>query len=171
MSSDKLLLQIQQAIMEPVIKNTFMKKLIYISLIIISFCLCYYIYYIKSDKKILKDFAYEVVDDSTSVDDVILKYVTHTKKGEKTALFVLNFIKEEYKKNPDRIVVYTPEEAGRSGQKFQIELNDTEKLYYMKFNKDMILPFLVNKESKIIVLLVLTKGNEGGTLSNDRSDQ
>lgn len=148
-----------------------MKKLTLTVTIVLALACGYYLYYTQSDKNLLKDFAYEVVDDSTSVDDVILKYVTHTKKGEKTALFVLSFIKEEYKKNPDRIVVYTPEEAGRNGQKFQIELNDTEKLYYVKFNKDMILPFLVNKESKIIVLFILTKGNEGGTLSNDRSDQ
>ncbi|TDE06658.1 hypothetical protein [Flavobacterium hiemivividum] len=124
----------------------------------------------QSDKKLLKDFAYEVVDDSVKLEDVVEKYVKYTAEGKKMSQFVLNSIKDEYKKTPGQIVVYTPEEGNKKGTKFKMDLKEKEKLYYIKFNKNLILPFFVDNDSKIVVLLYITKG-DGGTLSNARSDE
>lgn len=147
-----------------------MKKIILILTLISAFSISYYLYYLHSDKKILENFANEVVDDSIKTENIITKYVKHTVKGKKTALYLLNFIKDEYKKNPEKIMVYTKEEEKANKLGNQIELKNSEKLYYIKFNKDMTYPFLINKESKIVVLLILIKG-EGGVLSNVRSDE
>lgn len=147
-----------------------MKKIILILTLIIALSISYYLYYLQSDKKILENFACELVDDSVKPEDLITKHIKHTEKGKKIALYLLNFIKEEYKKNPGKIIVYTREEAKRNKFDHQIEIKNTEKLYYIKFNENMIYPFLLNKESKIIVLFILTKG-DGGLLSNTRSDE
>jgi hypothetical protein len=151
-------------------KTLTMKKILLILTIILALTMSYYLYYLHSDKKIIKDFANEIVDDSIKLEDVLTKYIKHTQKEKKLTLYLLNFIKEEYKKNPGKIVVYTQEEAKRNKHDFQIELKNTEKLYYIKFNEDMTYPFLINKESEIIVLFILNKG-EGGTLTNARSDE
>lgn len=147
-----------------------MKKIILILTLISAFSISYYLYYLQSDKKFLENFANEVVDDSIKTENIITKYVKHTAKGKKTALYLLNFIKDEYKKNPEKIMVYTKEEEKANKLGNQIELKNSEKLYYINFNKDMTYPFLINKESKIVVLLILIKG-EGGVLSNVRSDE
>lgn len=147
-----------------------MKNLLLILTVILALSIGYYLYYLQSDKKLLKDFAYAVVDDSVKLEDVVEKYVKYTAEGKKMSQFVLNSIKDEYKKNPGQIVVYTPEEGNKKGPKFKMDLKEKEKLYYIKFNKNLILPFFVNNDSKIVVLLYITKG-DGGTLSNARSDE
>jgi hypothetical protein len=147
-----------------------MKKILLIFTLILAISVSYYLYYLQSDKKILENFACEVVDDSVKPEDLITKQIQHTEKGKKIALYLLNFIKEEYKKDPGKIIVYTRDEAKRNKFDYQIEIKNTEKLYYIKFNENMTYPFLLNKESKIIVLFILTKG-DGGFLSNTRSDE
>jgi hypothetical protein len=147
-----------------------MKKPIFILAIISVLSICYYLYYLQSDKIILKNFANAVVDDSISVENILTKYVKYTEKGKKTTVYFLNLIKNEYKKNPERIMVYTKEEEKINKLGNHIKIKNTEKLYYIKFNNEMTYPFLINKESKIIVLFILTKG-EQGVLSNCRSDQ
>lgn len=145
-----------------------MKKIVALALVLF-FCGGYFYYYMKSDKKILKDFANQIVDKSTSIDSIIENSVKYTEKGKQTSLLVLNTIRQGYKKEGEQIIVYSAEEYENKKYNNEIKLKDRERLYYIRFNEETILPFIVNDESKIIVLLVLTKG-EGGILSESRSD-
>jgi hypothetical protein len=148
-----------------------MKKGILTLTIVLALAFGYYLYYTQSDKNLLKNFADEVVQDSIKTEEIVIKYVKHSEKGKKLALLVLNHIREEYKKKPGKIVVYYNGGSKRIQLKAnKIELKDTEKLYSISFNEDLMFSFLVTKESKIVVLLILTKGG-GGKLSNERSDE
>lgn len=147
-----------------------MKKIFLLIAIVIMASGGYY-YYLKSDKKILKNFATELVDESNTTKSIIKKYVKYTEKGELLSLSVLNSIKQEHKKQGGQISIYSAGEAGKSSQNNHIKLQDGERLYYIKFSKEIIWPFIINNESKIIVLLILTKGKEGGILSDSRSDK
>lgn len=146
-----------------------MKKIIGITLILF-FCGGFFYYYMKSDKKLLNDFANQIVDKSISIDSIVENSVKYTEKGRQTSLFVLNTIRQEYKKEGEQIVIYSAEEYKNNKNNSEIKLKDSERLYYIKFNNEIILPFIINDESKIIVLLVLTKG-KGGTLTESRSDE
>ena len=146
-----------------------MKKIIGITLILF-FCGGFFYYYMKSDKKLLNDFANQIVDKSISIDSIVENSVKYTEKGRQTSLFVLNTIRQEYKKEGEQIVIYSAEEYQNNKNNSEIKLKDGERLYYIKFNNEIILPFIINDESKIIVLLVLTKG-KGGTLTESRSDE
>ncbi|MFH6943979.1 hypothetical protein [Flavobacterium sp. FlaQc-50] len=145
-----------------------MKKIVALTLVLF-FCGGYFYYYMKSDKKILKDFANQIVDKSTSIDSIIENSVKYTGKGKQTSLLVLDAIRQGYKKEGEQIIVYSADEYQNKKYNNDIKLKDRERLYYIRFNEETILPFIVNDESKIIVLLVLTKG-EGGILSESRSD-
>ncbi|MNL31675.1 hypothetical protein D3C87_1534740 [compost metagenome] len=146
-----------------------MKKILLLGfLLIVTFCIGYY-FYTESDKYILKKFSNEIVKNTSNVEDIIEEHVKYTNKGKTLGLYVLNFIKQEYKKNKGQIIIYSREEAKKYRQD-KIVLKEKEKLYYVKFNNEMIFPFIVNNDSKIIVLMILTKGSEG-TLSESRSDQ
>ncbi|WP_166920362.1 hypothetical protein [Flavobacterium poyangense] len=145
-----------------------MKKIIAVALILF-FCWGCFHNHVKSDIKLLNDFANQIVDKSISIDSIVESSVKYTKKGKQTSLYVLNTIRQQYKKK-DEIVVYSAEEYQNDKNNNEIKLKNNERLYYIKFNKEIILPFIVNDESKIIVLLVLTKG-KGGTLSDSRSDE
>lgn len=146
-----------------------MKKIVLlIAVIAIAFGVYYY-YNVNNDTKLLKKFANEIINDSIVIDSVIKNNVKYTEKGKKLSLYVLNFIKEEYKKNKGQINIYTPEDAKKYRQD-KIVLKDKERLYYIKFNNEMIWPFIANNESKIVVLLILTKGKEV-PLSESRSDE
>lgn len=146
-----------------------MKKIVAVTLVLF-FCGGYFYYYMKSDKKLLKDFANQIVDKSISIDSIIENSVKYTEKGKQTSLLVLSTIRQGYKKEGEQIVVYSAEEHQNNKYNNEIKLKNNERLYYIKFNNEMILPFIVNDRSKIIVLLVLTKG-EGGILSDSRSDE
>jgi hypothetical protein len=149
-----------------------MKKTLILSIILVLSAFGGYYCFIKSDKKMLADFANEVVDESITADSIIEKYVKYTDKGKQNSLFVLNLIRREYKKEKGQIIIYASDEAKKTGRSIdQIKLNDKEKLYYIKFNKEINLPFIINSKSKIIVLLVLTKGDDTGTLCESRSDE
>jgi hypothetical protein len=146
-----------------------MKKIVAITLVLF-FCGGYFYYYMKSDKKLLTDFANQIVDESISIDSIIENSVKYTEKGKQTSILVLSTIRQGYKTEEGQIVVYSAEEHQNNKYNNEIKLKNNERLYYIKFNNEIILPFIVNDRSKIIVLLVLTKG-EGGILSDSRSDE
>lgn len=128
-----------------------------------------YYCYSKHDKKKLENFANQIVNESIAINTVVEKNVKYTVKGKQLSLFVLNFIRQQYKKEGGQISVYSVTEAGKN-LKNEIQLKKGEKLYYVKFNEQMIQPFIITKECKIVVLFVLTKGEEG-MLSDSRSDE
>ena len=130
----------------------------------------YYFYFMQSDKILLKDFSAELVDDSIKTDEIVSKFVKNTAKGKVLAVFILNYIREEYKKDPAEIVVCNVDENEKKKITSKIKINEGEKLYNIQFNKNLKLDLIVNKESKIVIFLIISKGN-GGTLSNERSDE
>ena len=130
----------------------------------------YYIYFKQSDKILLKDFSAELVDDSIKTDEIVSKFVKNTAKGKVLAVFILNYIREEYKKDPGEIVVCKVDENEKKEITSKIKINEGEKLYNIKFNKNLKIDLIVNKESKIVIFLIIKKGS-GGTLSNERSDE
>lgn len=122
-----------------------------------------------NDKLILQNFANKIVDDSNLIQDIVSKDVQTTPKGKKMAEDILNLIRAGYKKKQGEIVVYSNTEYKKNKHEGEYKLNEGDKLYYIKFNDELILPFVVNKNSKIVVLLVITKGDV--IISNSRSDE
>ena len=146
-----------------------MKKILIILTISLVLGTSYYFYLMQSDKILLKDFSAELVDDSIKTDEIVSKFVKNTAKGKVLAVFILNYIREEYKKDPGEIVVCKVDEKRKKEITSKIKINEDEKLYNIKFNKNLKLDLIVNKESKIVIFFILDKEN-GGTLSNTRSD-
>lgn len=146
-----------------------MKKIIISAVFLIITISIGYCLYIKSDKKKLENFANEITNESINTDIIIDKYIKCSIKGRKLSLYTLNIIRQEYKKNKDEISIYSAQEAKKYRQD-KIVLKDNEKLYYIRFNKEVIWPFIINDKSEIIIVLILSKGG-GGLLSESRSDE
>ena len=147
-----------------------MKKILIILGISLVLGTSYYFYFMQSDKILLKDFYAEIANDSIKTDEIVSKFVKNTSKGKVMAVFILNYIREEYKKDPGEIVVCKVDENEKKEITSKIKINEGEKLYNIQFNKNLKLDLIVNKESKIVIYFILDKGN-GGTLSNERSDE
>lgn len=151
------------AIKELVIKID-MKKTILISIAILAICgssCCY----LQSDKKMIYDFASEVVDNTVEIDDVVAKYIKCDKMGKEIAIIFLNHFRKGYAKNtsPESIKIQSYKKAMRSGTKIGIiaEDYDSDKVFYIYFKDSIKMPILLNDESKIIAISFgLNKGGD-----------
>lgn len=145
-----------------------MKK-IWIILLLILILLINIYFWNQSDKDKVEVFAIELVDSSIPLKNVLRKRVKYSEKQKKLSLIHLKNIRDEYQENPQRIVVKPSREYITASQEDIIKLYEGEHLFYIEFNKNVTLPFVINKKSQIIILFYLTKGGEG-YLMNSRSD-
>jgi hypothetical protein len=70
----------QQIMKESVIRIN-MKKIILILAVLTAICGGYYLYYMQSNKKMLSDFAHDLIDNSIKLNDVVTKYIKCDKEG------------------------------------------------------------------------------------------
>lgn len=145
-----------------------MKKIRIILLLILTLLIIIY-FCSQSDKDKVEDFAIELVDDSIPLENVLRKRIKYSEKQKNLSLIHLKNIRDEYQENPQRIVVKSSLEYTTAAQEDRIKLYEGEHLFYIEFNKNVTLPFVINKKSQIIILFHLTKGGEG-YLMNSRSD-
>lgn len=145
-----------------------MKKTIFILLLIATLLVICYFFIQRKENKV-ENFAIELVDNAIPIEQVLKKRINYSEKQKGLCLIFLKTIREEYKKNPEKIKVISASEHAKFSDKNRIKLYDGEHLFYIEFNKSLTLPFIVNKKSQIIILFYLTKG-EGGNLKNSRSD-
>lgn len=138
-----------------------MKKIISILVLSSILCIGYYCYYINSDKKLLKDFAFEVVDNSVKLNDIINKYMICDKAAKSLTLMQLEYIRVEFKKNPsNNIIVYSYKDAVKQKKiKDNIVSKDYSNVNIILFNEKLDLSVLLNSNSKIIAISTLNKGD------------
>lgn len=136
-----------------------MKKTISSIAILTIISLIYYFNYLQSDKKLLSDFAHEVVDSSTILDTVIVKYVECNKVGSEVALFLLTKIRKEYNENDGNITIYTYEEGLSNGYGKEIKNINKTSIYFIRFNKNSAIPVMLSDKSKIVAISAIKKGD------------
>ncbi|WP_146841084.1 hypothetical protein [Flavobacterium glaciei] len=146
-----------------------MKKTLLMVLLIAISILAFYCNS-QRDENVVKNFAFELVDESIPLEQVLKKRINYSEKQKDLCLFFLKTVREEYNKNPEKIEVKQSRDNNASMKGDTIKLNTDEHLLYVQFNKSLTLPFILNKKSEIIILFNLTKGG-GGNLNNSRSDE
>lgn len=145
-----------------------MKKIWIILLLILTLLIIIY-FYNQSDKDKVEVFAIELVDSSIPLENILKKRIKYSEKQKNLCLIHLKNIRDEYQENPQRIVIKSLREYTTAAQEDRIKLYEGEHLFYIEFNKNVTLPFVINKKSQIVILFHLTKGGEG-YLMNSRSD-
>lgn len=135
-----------------------MKKLILILTIIFVICIGSYYFYWQSDQKLLKDFAFEVTDDEVKFEKIMAHYIKCKKESKPIVLFFLKLYREEFKKNPGAIKVYSYNEAIKLDNGNEIVSDNYDKVYFIYLNEKARIPILLNNERKIIALSILNKG-------------
>ncbi|MBQ0907658.1 hypothetical protein KBJ98_02955 [Flavobacterium sp. F-328] len=144
------------------------KNILIILLIAISIVVIYY--NSKRDENIVKNFALELVDESMPLEQILKTKINYSKKQKDVCLFFLKTVREEYNKNPEKIVITQSANSNVDVKSDAVKLNSGEHLFYVQFNKSLTVPFILNNKSEIIILFNLTKGG-GGNLNNSRSDE
>ena len=133
-----------------------MKKTILILVGILSICGGYYYRYTQSDKKLLIDFAYEMVDNNVNINDIATKYIKYNKLGKEIAVLLLEHYRKGYHKNDSdvSIKVYSYQEAIKSGKEIGnvSENYNYNKVFFIYLNDKVKIPILLNDESKIIAI-------------------
>jgi hypothetical protein len=133
-----------------------MKKTILILVGILAICGGYYYHNTQNEKKMLIDFAYEVVDHNVKINDIATKYIKYNKLGKEIAVLLLEHYRKGYDKNNSdvSIKVYSYLEAIKSGKEIGnvSENYNYNKVFFLYLNDKVQIPILLNDESKIIAI-------------------
>lgn len=136
-----------------------MKKAMLILAAVLAIYGGYYLY-MHSNKKILCDFAHNVIDNSIKLDNVIVKHIKCSKEEKKMATYILEYYRDEYKKNPsNNIAIYSYEEAVE--QKIiedNIISENYDNVFVVFLNDKNTIEVLLNSDSKIIAISTINKG-------------
>lgn len=136
-----------------------MKKNIFILFIIISIGLIIISY--SDDKKILKKFADDVINNSIPIEQVINNYIVCDEKSKFMTTLQLEYFRLEFKKRPLNIVIYTFKEAKKQNKEIEgIVSKDYDKVFFIYFNDTLKMSLLLNENSKIIAISTLNKGGK-----------
>lgn len=112
----------------------------------------------ENEKINLKNFGNAVTNDNVKLEKVIDEYIPCDEKAKKITLLQLQMCRDEYKKKPSKITVYSYNEALAKGKGYKIESNEQDYVFFIYFNKDFIMPVLLNSNSKIISFSAMNKG-------------
>lgn len=145
-------------ILEIVIKKN-MKK-IFIILLLITTIFGGVYFYMKNEKRILKGFACEMVDDTIKTEDIINKYLLCDKRAVALTLMQLEYTRNEYKQTQSKkIAIYSYKDAvNKKKIKDQIVSDVYDNIYIIFLNDKIKIPILLNNNSKIIAISTLNKG-------------
>lgn len=84
-----------------------MKKTILVIVVFATICLGYCYKSVQRNKKLIFDFAYEMVNVSIPINNVVSKHIECDKIGKGISLILISNFRKEYNKNPKKIYVYT----------------------------------------------------------------
>lgn len=133
---------------------------------IISICLLFL--NLSSDKKLLKNFADDVINENIKMEQIIEKYISCDKKAKTMTTIQLESIRAEFKKHPLEIRIYSFNEAKKVGKEIKGIVSDNyDKVYFIYFSNKSYLSLLLNENSKIVAISTL---NKGGTRFFMRTD-
>ncbi|MNF96554.1 hypothetical protein D3C84_793480 [compost metagenome] len=123
----------------------------------------YYYYYMQSEKKMLKDFAYDTINHSIKTNDIVDKYLECDKLGKEMGILFLDHYRKGYYKNPshDLIKIYSYDEAIKLNKEIGKVSDDYnyDKVFFIYLNNKIKMPILLNDDSKIIAIsFALDKG-------------
>lgn len=138
--------------------NEIMKKLFFFSVLAILILFSISKLYTSPEKKMLRDFAQDVINEDVKLEKIINQYIPCDKRAIKLNVLILEFIRSEYKKHPGNISVYTFKER-ENDEIFKGLVSDHyENVYLIDFGEKLSFPILLNEDSKIIALSVMNKG-------------
>lgn len=142
-----------------------MKKIILIIATILVLSGGYYYYYMQSEKKMLKDFASDMINHSIKTNDIVDKYLECDKLGKEMAVLFLDHYRKGYSKNPshDLIKIYSYDEARKLRKEIGNISDDYnyDKVFFIYLNSKIKMPILLNDDSKIIAISFgLDKGRD-----------
>lgn len=117
-------------------------------------------FYMKNEKKIIKDFACELTNDTIKLEHIMNSYLLCDKNSKSMTLIQLEYIRFEYKKKPsNNIVVYSYKDAVEQKKiENHIVSDDYDDVFILFLNDKIQIPILLNADSKIIAISTINKG-------------
>jgi hypothetical protein len=144
-----------------------MKKIIFFLVLAILILFSISKLYTSPEKKMLRDFAYDVINEDVKLEKIIDKYIICDKRAIEINVLVLEHFRSEYKKRPSSVSVHTYKER-KDDKIFEgLVSDDYEKVYLIDFGEKLHMSILLNKDSKIIAISTM---NKGGTRFFIRTD-
>jgi hypothetical protein len=144
-----------------------MKKTIFFLVLAILILFSISKLYTSPEKKMLRDFAYDVINEDVKLEKIIDKYIICDKRAIEINVLVLEHFRSEYKKRPSSVSVHTYKER-KDDKIFEgLVSDDYEKVYLIDFGEKLHMSILLNKDSKIIAISTM---NKGGTRFFIRTD-
>jgi hypothetical protein len=144
-----------------------MKKTIFFLVLAILILFSISKLYTSPEKKMLRDFAYDVINEDVKLEKIIDKYIICDKRAIEINVLVLEHFRSEYKKRPSSVSVHTYKERKNDKIFEGLVYDDYEKVYLIDFGEKLHMSILLNKDSKIIAISTM---NKGGTRFFIRTD-
>jgi hypothetical protein len=115
--------------------------------------------YSQNEKKILSDFGHAVANDNIKLEEVMDTYLNYDSRTKEITLQQLQFWRDKWKFDPNKISVYTYVEALSKGKGHEIETTkyDYDRIFFICFNEESM-SILLNSSSKIISISAMNKG-------------
>jgi hypothetical protein len=135
-----------------------MKKIIFFLVVAILILFSISKLYTSPEKKMLRDFANDVINENVKLEKIIDKYIICDKRAIEINVLVLEHFRSEYKKRPSSVSVHTYKER-KDDKIFKGLVSDNyEKVYLIDFGEKLHMSILLNKDSKIIAISTMNKG-------------
>jgi hypothetical protein len=135
-----------------------MKKIIFFLVVAILILFSISKLYTSPEKKMLRDFANDVINENVKLEKIIDKYIICDKRAIEINVLVLEHFRSEYKKRPSSVSVHTYKER-KDDKIFEGLVSDNyEKVYLIDFGEKLHMSILLNKDSKIIAISTMNKG-------------
>jgi hypothetical protein len=135
-----------------------MKKIIFFLVLAILILFSISKLYTSPEKKMLRNFANDVINEDVKLEKIIDKYIICDKRAIEINVLVLEHFRSEYKKRPSSVSVNTYKER-KDDKIFEGLVSDNyEKVYLIDFGEKLHMSILLNKDSKIIAISTMNKG-------------
>lgn len=124
--------------------------------------------YYSPEKRMLKGFAQDVINENIKIEKIIDKYIICDKRAIEIDILVLKRFRSEYKKHPCNISVYTFKERENDKRLKGLVSDHYENVYLIDFGEKLHMPILLNKNSKIISIVAMDKGGTQFFITTDK---
>jgi len=117
--------------------------------------------YTQYERRFLRTFAFNIVNDEILYKDIIQDQLLCDENSKETAKFFLEFYRQNYKKNTNFIYVVSNNEVLFFSKIFGFNYNlvqEDKGLIYFIFINGNTVPVLINEHNKIIAISTMQKG-------------
>ena len=145
-----------------------MKKIIFFLVLAILILFSISKLYYSPEKRMLKDFAQDVINEDIKFEKIIDKYIICDKRAIEIDGLVLKYVRFEFNKNPHKISIYSYKEIEDDERLKGLVADNFENVYLIDFGEKLYMPILLNENSKIIAISAMDKGGKQFFITTDK---